>query len=500
MSTPDQQRTLAQVRAAVREMITAAGATAAGGTVGFPVDATRVARGPGGCLYRTDPPPAARLVEDAPIRLAAGDRAATGRLGPVADESCLLETDVDLGPRVLGGQLVVDTAGPLHGLLDRLEALAAGRPDPATFRLDQAELALGAAGGRVRDQIAAAAGSADGWRLDDRAGDLLASALGQRWATVQAPPGSDPGALAVRLLDRLVELDARVLFAAWTGPAVDRAVGALGDRLARARRLRSGLVQRIGPLGPGAVRDRWGPYVDPLVIAADLRSRLDDRLAELDRLEGRLRYEEAERRAEELDRHAAEVDQLVERTVGARLGRRTRGADPDTLVIRQHELRAQRRNARQTAERIALELAGGAGPFPQAEDVLGPGQASPAERLRQLTEAREELLTARGDVGQALRRLCRLVATTTRSVYLRQLPRTDFDVVVVLGPASVPETYYLAGLSARSVVSIATASGAPGRVLDTARRPRASHHPDPAGHRRAGGLLRRPLRQHRQAD
>jgi hypothetical protein len=487
MSTPDQQRTLARVRTAVEEMIAA---ETGWGPVGFAVDATRVARGPGGILYRADPPPGVRLVEDAPIRLSVDDRATGGRLGPVADESCLLETDVDLGPRVLGGRLVVDNVAPLRGLLDRLEALTGSPPDPRTYRFDQAELALGAPAGRLRDRIAAAADSTAQWRLDDRAADVLSAALRQRWATVQPPPGADAGVLLARLLDRLVELDARVLLVASKGHVVDRTVGALCDRLARSGRLRSGLVQRVGPLAPGAVRDRWGPYVDALVIAADLRGRLADRMSELDRLEARLRYDEAERRAAELDRHAAEVDELVERTVGARLARRGRGADPDTLVIRQHELRAQQRTARRTAERIALELAGG-GRVPRAEEMLGEGDRSPAQRLEQLAHARQELVAARGDVGQALRRHCRVVATTTRSAYLRRLPRADYDVVVLAGAASVPERYYLAGLSTRSVVGVGGA-GAPGRG-DPAARPPAPHHPDPTGHRR-GGLLRRPRR------
>jgi hypothetical protein len=499
MSTPDQQRTLARVRATVVEMISAA--EAAGAQVGFAVDATRAVRGPAGCLYRTDPPPGVRLVEDAPIRLSVGGRASGGRLGPVADESCLLETDVDLGPRVLGGRLVVRNLAPLQGLLDRLDALAGDPPDPAAYRFDQAELALGAPAGRLRDRIAAAADSTAGWRLDDRTADLLSAALRQRWASVQAPPGADPAVLVARLLDRLVELDARVLLAAWTGHAVDRTVGALCDRLARAGRLRSGLVQRVGPLGPGAVRDRWGAYVDATEIAADLRARLADRLSELDRLERRLRYDEAERRAAELERHAAEVDRQVERTVGGRLGRlgrRSRGADPDTLVVRQHELRTQQRTARRTAQRIAMELAGG-GRVPQPEELLGGGDRSPAARMRQLAEAREELMSARGDIGQALRRHCRVVATTTRSAYLRRLPRTDFDVVVLVGPASGPETYYLAGLSTRSVVTVAAGGGVPGRV-ESAHGREATHHPDPTERRRSGGLLRpRGLRSRRPA-
>lgn len=497
MTTPDQQRALFRVRTAVEEMITAAeGGDSGARSVGFAVDATRVARGPGGCLYRTDPPPGVPLVEDAPVRLSAGDRASDGRLGPAADESCLVETELDLGPRVLGGRLVVDNLAPLQGLLDRLDALAGDSPDPATYRFDQAELALGAPAGRLRDRIAHAAGAASGWRSDDRTAEVLAAALQQRWATVQAPPGTHAGGLVARLLDRLVELDARVLVAGASGHTVDRTVGLLCDRLARSGRLRSGLVQRVGPLGPGAIRDRWAAYVDPPTITADLRGRLSERLAELDRLEGRLRYDEAERRADELDRHAAAVDDQLERTVGARLGRG--GADPDSLVIRQHELRAQRRTARRTAERIAHELAGTGEAVPHAEEVLGAGSGSPADRLKQLAAAREELRGAGGDIGRTLRRHCRVVATTVRSAYLRRLPRADFDVVVLIGPATLPETYYLAGLSGRSVIGVGDDGAAPVRPAEPGRRA-PSHHPDPTGHRRGAGLLR-PLRPRRSAE
>ena len=447
------------------------------------VDATRVARGPGGCLYRVDPPPEVTLVEDAPARLSVGDRASEGRLGPVADESCLVEVADDLGPRVLEGRLVVDNLGPLRGVRARLEALE-GVPSPASFRFDQAALVLGAPGGRLRDRIAAAADSTAEWALDDRGGDVLRSALRQRWATVQTPPGTDADGLVARLLDRLLAVEARVLFAAPTGYAVDRTVGALCERLARSGRLRSGLVQRVGPLAPGAVRDRYGPFVEAATIAADLRAGIEARLADVDRAEGRLRYDELTRRAAELDRHAAELDGQLQRTVGTRVARRGRGVDPDTLVVRRHELRTQGRSARQDADRIALELAAaGSGPVPAAEDVVG-ADGTPADQLRRLAAARRELVAARDQVQTTLRARVRLVAATTRGAYLRGLPRADFDVVVLAGPALQPEVYYLAGLATRSVIAV----GDSGPDRPPQQRSRPEPHPEqPPGRWRPGG-------------
>jgi hypothetical protein len=452
LRAPDHERALRAMQDVVdREL---AAARTGGGRAAFGVDATRVARGPGGFLYRVDPPPEATLVEDAPAWLTLGERVIDGRLGSVADESCLVEVGEDLGPRVLDGRLVVDNLGPLRGLRQRLTMLEGESPTPSTFRFDQAELVLGTPGGRLDDEIAAAADALEEWRYDDRAGDVLRSALRQRWAQVRTPPGGDATGLVARLLDRLLATDAMVLFVAPTAVAVDRTVGALCERLSRSGRLRSGQVQRIGPLTPGAVRDRWGPFVEPATIAADLRAGVDARLSDLDRAEGRMRYDELDRIAGSAERGAAELDSELERTVGARRGRRDRGIDPDALVVRRHELRSQGRSARRDADRIASELAADDRPVPTVDDVVGPG-GGPADQRRRLAAARRELVAARDNVEPALRSRLRLMAATTRGAYLRGLPRADVDVLVLAGPALAPEAYYLAGLATRSVIAVA---------------------------------------------
>jgi hypothetical protein len=318
---------------------------------------------------------------------------------------------------------------------------------------------------------------------------VLRSALRQRWAQVRTPPGSESGGILARLLDRLLALDARVLFVAPTGAAVDRTVGALCERLARAGRLRSGQVQRIGPLAPGAVRDRWGPFVEPATITADLRAGVDARLTDLDRAEGRMRWDELDRAAGAAARDAAELDSQLARSVGNRRSRRDRDLDPDTLVIRRHELRTQLRSARRDADRIAGELAADDRPVPTVEDVVGPGGTAEEQR-RRLAAARRELVAARDDVEPALRARVRLAAATTRGAYLRGLPRADVDVVVLAGPALAPEAYYLAGLSTRSVISVSDSGPGPA----PRRAPRAEPHVElPPRHRPDGG---RPGRNH----
>ena len=343
---------------------------------------------------------------------------------------------------------------------------------------------LGAPGGRLKDAIAAAADATGEWSLDDRVGDVLRSALRHRWAQVQTPPGTDSGGLVARLLDRLLALD-----------AADPVRGA--DLLRHGPYGRSALrpagPRRPAPFGAGAAdrpaRAGRGPRpVRPVrrggTIAADLRAGIEARLSDLDRAEGRLRYDELAQQAAELDRHAAELDSELARTVGARLGRRDRGLDPDTLVVRRHELRTRGRSARQDARRIAQELAKLDRPVPTVSDVVGAG-GTPAEQRNRLAAARRELVAARDDVEPALRGRVRLVAATTRGAYLRGLPRADFDVVVIAGTALPPEAYYLAGLSTRSVIAIGDSG--PGRAPEPYRRP-APHLEEPP--RRRPGLGR----------
>ena len=154
VATPEHLRTVSAMRDIVDETVAAEDADGWLSPT-FPIDATRVARGPGGCLYRIDPPSEVRLVEDAEVELSTGGRRMAGRLGPVADESCLVETAWDLGPRVVPARLSVDGAAPLRKLGDRLAALAevaapAARSSSAAerpvFRFDQAALVLGSPG------------------------------------------------------------------------------------------------------------------------------------------------------------------------------------------------------------------------------------------------------------------------------------------------------------------------------------------------------------------
>ena len=245
-------------------------------------------------------------------------------------------------------------------------------------------------------------------------------------------------------------------------------------------------MQRIGPLAPGAVRDRWGPFVEPATIAADLRAGVDARLADLDRAEGRMRYDELDRiaAAERTGTRPTWTASWSGRSApgpaaGTAASTRTRWSSAGTSCARRG--RSARPDAAADRRRSWPPATGRC---PRWRTWSAPG-GTPAEQRRRLAAARRELVAARGDVEPALRCRLRLVAATTRGAYLRGLPRADFDVVVIAGTALPPEAYYLAGLSTRSVIAIGDSG--PGRAPEPYRRP-APHLEEPP--RRRPGLGR----------
>jgi hypothetical protein len=178
------------------------------------------------------------------------------------------------------------------------------------------------------------------------------------------------------------------------------------------RPVRSGQVQRMGPLAPARSADRWGPFVEPATIVADLRAGVDARLADLDRAEGRMRYDELDRIAGSAEAGAADLDSELERTVGARRGRREprprpgHAGRPAARAAQPEPRRPPRRRADRL--RAGRRRAAGAG---------GGGRGRARAGVRRTSAggwpaARRELIAARGNVEPALRSRLRVAAAT----------------------------------------------------------------------------------------
>jgi len=449
----------------------------------YPLDGRLVGQAGPRWLYQFAIPRRA-AVSDAPVEVQSDGKQVSGWVAEAADGLCTIALPANLGPRATGW-VDVDTAKPLRSLRAKLIELA---PEPRAtgpirqFQFEQAALVLGAPGGRLRDQIAQAADSTDNWSLDDRQANVVGTALRHRWAFVQPPPDGNATALLVQLLERLLDQDASVLLVSPHAVAVDWSLHALCDRLRPDGDIRSGMFQRLGAIAVPQLENRYGPLVDPELISADLNAELDKQNQALDEAELRIRYEEAVLRYNETE----ELHQdLTERLNKARARRvRLRNPKADEMIVELHKLRPRQAAVKAQRDKIEADLA----KLAEAETrpaiparIAETTMTSFSGRLRMISDSREEILLARANIDEALRRRCRLAATTTGEAFVRRLPRAAFDVVVIVGRISRPEAFYLAGLSKRSVVAV----GAPQAAVSSGRS--APHVARPGG---------RPARQH----
>jgi hypothetical protein len=440
--------------------------------------------------------PAHATIGDAPVEVRSQGRRVTGWSAGTDGRRARVALAEDLGKVVEQSRIEVDVLGPLRDLRLRLTELVAdprlGLGQGVPFQVEQAATVLGAPGGRLQDDIARAADSMDSWSLDDRQADVLRTALQHRWAFVQGSPNQDATGLLARLLDRLLDLGASVLLVAAEPGLVDRTLLGLCERVHSRVGLRSGVVQRIGPIGLPELQERYGPLIDPNAIAADLHAEIDRQGAELDNADLWLKHEEAVAAHANVEEAYSDLAERRQRARRNRFVRLPWGDHPDKLLVDMHQLRPTLNSAKGERERVAAEVSALPPSFEESEvaaRVREPGRPF-SERKRAVMEAREELARSRHRIVGALRQRCRMVATTPGQVFGRRLPRTSFDVVVIAGPLAPPEAFYLGGLSTRSVIAV----GEPDRRPAPAE-PRRGDQPHPL--ERSG---RRPLARFGRRD
>jgi hypothetical protein len=446
--------------------------------------------------------PAHATVGDAPVQVRSAGRRVTGWTAGSDGRMARVAVEEDLGGRVDNGRIEVDALAPLRELRIRLTELVAdprlGLGEDVPFRVDQAASVLCAPGGRLQDDIARAADSTESWSLADRQADVLRSALLYRWAFVQDSPDGDTPAFLSRLLDRLLEFDASVLLVSPDPMVVDRSLLSLCERLHARAGIRSGVLQRIGPIGLPELQERRGPVLDPNAIAADLHAEIDRQAAELDGADLWLRHEEAVLLHADVEQMYGDLAERLQRARSrGRLGRLRSRDHADELVIAMHRLRPQLNSTKDVRDRLAGELNAlppEAAPSEATERIREVGRTF-AERRREIADAREGLTRTRHRIDAALRRRCRLVATTPGQVFARRLPRQSFDVVVIAGPLAPPEAFYLGGLSTRSVIAV----GEPDRRL-TPAEPRRGDQPHALERSRRRPLARFGRRDRDRAD
>ena len=445
------------------------------------------------------------LRDDTPVELKINGETIKGTLVSFRDIVLIVALEEDRGPKIAGAQLTADDSFLVECLREQLADVRDGK---ASVNTAAANRALGLASIKT-EQVSRTAPiilevTGDG-RLNPEQVIALRQALGSDTMFVWGPPGTGKTTTLARIVEAHYRNGRSVLLVSNTNIAVDTALEQVAERLQHEVDFQRGLVVRKGTVVKPELRERFGQYLIPRLIAerrgADLREEretLQGKLAPLEAeeqdlrplLDALLRHAEAAAGLEERGREAslaareaarleadaakaarqstrlrAEADRVESMSALRRLATRT---DPNRLRrdAEAADLRAiANADAARAAHQRAAELESDADTLrvevrelaplvegqPPAENVRARLAAIKAER-GQITGRIAEIDAVLGRMEQEILQNARIVATTVYQTYLGPGLR-QFDVVVIDEASMLmsPLTWHAAGLSRTSV-------------------------------------------------
>ena len=445
------------------------------------------------------------LRDDTPVELKINGETVGGTLVSFRENVLIVALEEDQGPKIDRAQLTADDSFLVERLKERLADVQAGKVFVNTAAANRA---LGLASIKA-EKVSATAPivlevTEDG-QLNPEQVIALRQALGSDTTFVWGPPGTGKTTTLARIVEAHYRNGRSVLLVSNTNIAVDTALEQVAERLCHDADFNRGLIVRKGTVVKPELREHFGQYVIPRLIAerrgADLREEreaLQGELASLETeerelrppLDALLRHAEAAMGIEERGREAslasheaagleaeaatqrdkamqlrADADRVESMSALRRLATR---ADPNHLR-RDAEAADGRANANadaaRTAHQRAAEIGSEADTLRAEVRKLAPlveGQP-PAENVRaRLAEIRGAVKHIRGRIAeidavlgameQEILQNARIVATTVYQTYLGAGLR-QFDVVVIDEASMLmpPLTWHAAGLSRTSV-------------------------------------------------
>ena len=445
------------------------------------------------------------LRDDTPVDLKIDGETIRGTLVSFRDNVLIVALAEDRGQEIDRAQLTADDSFLVECLRERLADVRDGK---ASVNTAAANRALGLASIKAEKASPTAPiileVTGDG-KLNSGQIDALRQALGSDTTFVWGPPGTGKTTTLARIVEAHYRNGRSVLLVSNTNIAVDTALEQVAERISHEADFQRGLVVRKGIVVKPELRERFGQYVIPRLIAerreADLREEretLQGKLAPLEAeerklrplLDALLRHAEAVAGMEEREREAslatceagrldteaaeqrgkastlrAEADRVESMGALRRLATR---ANPDHL---RREAEAADREAKSNADAAraarqrAAEIESEADALRAEVRKLAPiveGQPA-AETVRaNLAKIRGEVRRIRGRIAaiddelgrmeQEILQNARIVATTVYQTYLGAGFR-QFDVVVIDEASMLmpPLTWHAAGLSRTSV-------------------------------------------------
>lgn len=448
---------------------------------------------------------AENLFEGASIVLVVGSMKIPGRIfGLIPSERLVLVTlETDLGPKISGGELRVDSTAMLEQLAKRLRDLDA---EPARFNAELAEAVLSNGALPLTSAVPILRVPPGGIRLNDEQREAAEGALAHSLFYIWGPPGTGKTVSLASIVFSLFHGGKKTLICSNTNQAVDQVLLKLCRAAKGTSMLEEGRIIRIGRIEhPDLKQPECAKYVSLPEIVARLGSNLT---AEREQVERELQRTAAEqerlqrliqafvglekligRRAilvEERRKHMAVAETCSEAMLKAaneilaakvaidgfnKAGFVRRAFMPNPEALKAQIGAAERIRVQSQAEVKKAQRDGNqvSAEIEQVDTALAPLRSSVAGENRSLVEQRlAQLQAARGPLSERLTQINKQLAdleervlreamvlgATVTKLFLSPNAFAGFDTVVIDEASMVmaPALYHAAGLAKERVV------------------------------------------------
>jgi hypothetical protein len=196
-----------------------------------------------------------------------------------------LTCSIDLGRDGVDAQIREDDARSCEVLIQELEKFgtseATGNVERAQFIFDQGRPRL------IREAYPERL-TTGYHKLNFAQQEAVARALGNEITFVWGPPGTGKTEVVSRIVEGCVKQGLRVLFVAPTHVAVDQALERVCELLSDVSTFEAGLVQRVGDIQVGSLRERYESFIVSRHVLDRLTGELNARIQQLRKSQSRL--------------------------------------------------------------------------------------------------------------------------------------------------------------------------------------------------------------------
>lgn len=406
-----------------------------------------------------------------------------------AGKQIQLTCSADLGPDGVNVQVREDGARSCEVLAQELEKFGTTE---TVGDIERARFILGQGRPRLDKELYPERLTTGYHELNSAQQEAVARALGSEISFVWGPPGTGKTEVVSRIVEGCVKQGLRVLFVAPTHVAVDQALERVCELLSAVSGFDAGLVQRVGDIQVGSLRERYESFIiaqqvldrltselsariqqlrerqSQLTKQIDTRKRLDSVAAGLNAKQRQRSKHADERQARNtriaylttvVDQLRRQIDEAANRT-GLFAGWAAKKANKwqAELLGIAHEIHEQQAasHALETAiQQLDPEIAELAAEANGVATTVGPETLSQLQRSAEQVQCELKQLDGQiKEVEQTLAGNCQVAAMTVHRSIRGRIPLRSVDVVVIdeAGMVDLPTAFHLASRATKRLV------------------------------------------------